>query len=1076
MSHAQVAGVETVESQAAKVGAEVEWRDATVVGVGKEKPRTLFMSYHNRDIARDNDYSLSDYYMPLGGRWDFGYWGDYREAPTSEFYDQNYDVRHWDKISVPGNWERQGFGTPIYTNMPYEFAPVNPEPPTLPEVIPVGLYRREFIIPLRLRDRDIFLCFDGVKGAATIYINGKKVGYTEDSKTRAEFQINDYVTEGANTLAVEVMRWGTGNYMECQDFWRISGMERDVYIWSQPRTRIDDFTVNATLDSTYTKGIFNLEIALKNTFVRPTGYMQVWYEIEDENKNIIDYSYAEIEMEGESVDTVRFTRELANVKHWSAENPNLYSLVLRVKKDGRFIEYTSTKIGFRTSEVKGKDFLVNGKRVLLKGVNYHEHDELTGHYLSEETILKDMKLMKEANVNAIRTCHYPQSRRFYELADQYGFYVVSEANIETHGMHYDLKKGGTLGNDPKWLNAHLERTINMYEQYKNHPSVVIWSLGNEAGNGYNFYQTYNYLKGVDSTRPVQYERAELEWNTDIYCPMYPTAERFRQWDAMADTDRPYIPCEYAHAMGNSTGGFDDMWDAIYDSENLQGGFIWDWVDQGFLEHSEDGEDVTWFYGGDYRGENGERMPSDGNFLLNGLVSADREPHPALLSQVKKTHQSVHFREVNLEKGLFEVINYYDFTHTSDFKIDWKIKQGSKTIESGALNLNLAPGDRKQITLPTVVAEAEERFVEFSVRLLEDKGLLKKGYEVAFEQFIIPATTPRGEWKASSNVRVTNLVDYVGVSSSYFSLTIDKATGSLYSYNVNGEQIIADEFGLQPLFWRAATDNDYGAGLPKKMEAWRTPSSAYRASSVEVLPSDSKTAKILSKYDLVDGTSLSVLYIVYGDGAVRVECSFKGNAESKLLIPRLGMRVRLDAKFSSLDYLGRGPEENYCDRKSGTKVGLYSSLADVEAFDYGRPQETGHHTDTRYLTLTDRGRKGIAVIADDVIEFSALRNSVEDFDGEGESVKGVDYQWTNYDPNEWRNDADAYGKRRRQTHTWDITPQPFVELCIDHRQMGVAGANSWGLMAEEQYLIKASDDAQWSFTIVPVSSKDDVTKF
>ncbi len=1053
-----------------------EWMDPEVVAVGKEHPRSSFMSYTNRDIARDNNYSLSDWYLPLNGEWDFAYFDDYREAPVSSFFFSGYSTDGWGTINVPGNWERQGYGTPIYTNHVYEFAPHNPTPPSLPEEIPVGLYRTEFSIPLLLRDRDVFLCFDGIKGGVTIYINGKKVGYSEDSKTRAEFQINDYIREGVNTLAVEVMRWSTGSYLECQDFWRISGIERDVYIWSQPRTRIDDFRVEATLDSTYSTGILDLEIALKNTFINPSGYMQVWYELEDENKNIVDYSYVEMEMAGNSVDTVRFSAEYPNIKKWSAESPNLYSLVLKVKQGGRFVEYTSAKIGFRTSEVVGDDYLINGERVLLRGVNYHEHDEETGHYLSQETIIKDMELMKMANINAIRTSHYPQGRRFYELADKYGFYVVNEANIESHGMYYDLRKGGTLANNPLWLEAHMERTENMYEQSKNHPSVVIWSLGNEAGNGYNFYQTYNYLKSVDSLRPVQYERAGLEWNTDIYCPMYPSAEWFRDV-AKREMDRPTIVCEYSHAMGNSSGGLRDMWEAIYSSDNIQGGFIWDWVDQGFIEYNADSTDIAWYYGGDYVGRYNEPMPSDGNFLCNGLVSPDRRPHPALLSEVKKVHQNFHFRLLDLKRGEFEVTNYFNFRASDEFKIIWRVVQGGKTQSSGTIKTLIPAGQSKVIKLGDITSKyKDECYVEFSVTLLNNEGLLKKGYEIASEQFVVPAKGDnREEYSSSTSLSVEQSDESIDISSSYFFLSIDSETGFLNSYNVNGEQMVDEEFGLRPLFWRAPIDNDYGAALPITMEAWREASLSLIASSVEYRK-DGGEVVVTAKYSLPESTSMEVEYRVYGSGVVAVKCDFVGNPASEGYIPRLGMRMRLPRKFYELEYLGRGPYENYIDRNYGSDIGLYTSNVAQEGFDYIRPQETGHHTDTRYLSLTGSAKSGLAFIADGSFGFSALNYTVEDLDDEGPAAKKRPYQWHNFRDDEEQNEEEAYGRRRRQSHSWDVPNRPFVELSIDHRHSGVGGDDSWGALPEDKYRVKASDSESWGFTIVPVRQKSQSAKY
>lgn len=1052
-----------------------EWQNPEVVAVGKEPARAFFMSYTNRDLARDNEYATSDWYKSLNGRWDFLYFDDYRNAPTTEFYKHNFKA-DWRQITVPGNWERQDFGTAIYTNHKYEFDPAYPAPPRLPDAIPVGLYRTEFEIPLLLRDRDVFLQFAGIKGGSTIYINGQKVGYTEDSKTAAEFLINDYIKEGRNTLSVEVMRWSTGSYLECQDFWRMSGIERDVFIWSQPKTRIDDFRVVTTLDSTYQDGIFKLDIALKNTFVSPSGPMQIWFEIEDENQNIIDYSYAEIEMEGNSVDTVRFEKILRNVKKWSAEDPNLYSLVLKIRKQGNFIEYASAKMGFRTSEIRGNQYLVNGKPVFIKGVNYHEHDEKTGHYVDEATMIKDMELMKKANINAIRLAHYPQQRRFFELADKYGFYVCNEANIESHGMYYNLQKGQTLGNNPTWLRAHMERTENMYEQGKNYPSVMFWSLGNEAGNGYNFYETYLYLKGIDTLRPVQYERALLEWNTDIFCPQYPGAEALARW-ASQPTDRPYIASEYAHAMGNSTGNFRDQWVEIYKSKNLQGGFIWDWVDQGLLEFSADSTDSYWAYGGDYK-DRGRAMPSDGNFCCNGLVSPDRTPHPAL-AEVKKVYQYVQFSVVDAARGVFEIKNIYDFTNLNKYTVRWELMANGRKIKEGVLALDVAAGDTKTVTLPVSGLKSEagvEYFVNFTVQLKQDDGLLKKEYAVATDQFELPAKGAKAVYRSSGTLKLSQNGDAIDVSSSYFSLSIDKKSGYMSSYDVNGTEMVADDFGLRPSFWRAATDNDYGSGWPKVAAAWREPTAGLTAKSVRVTDNSTSKAVVAATYALPDATSLAVTYTIYPNGIVNVGYSFTGNAASKLQIPRLGMRMRLPAAYSALEYFGRGPEENYADRKWGTDVGLYRGDASTQNFDYVRPQETGHHTDTRYLSLTAPRRGGIAIVADDLMEFNALRNSVEDFDGEGEVASAHPYQWNRHFPDEKQDNAAAYGVKPRHTHINDIQPRDYVELSLDYRMMGLAGDDSWYSRPYPPYMIDASKDVRWGFTIVPIRVAGDAAKF
>ncbi|CDN30860.1 Beta-galactosidase [Mucinivorans hirudinis] len=1044
-----------------------EWQDEKVVAVNKEQPRSFLMSYHNRDIAAKGDYTKSEYYLALNGMWKFAYFDDHKKRPL-DFYKPTYDVSRWDNIKVPGNWERQGYGTAIYTNHSYEFQPRDPNPPVLPNAVPVGLYRTTFDIPISWLSRDVYLHLGGVKSGTYVYVNGQKVGYSEDSKSAAEFCLNKYLKDGQNTLALEVFRWSTGSYLECQDFWRISGIERDVYIYSQPKTRIEDYYVTQTLDENYTNGLFKIDMCVINNFNLPSGYIQVWYELEDMQGNLVDYSYAELEMEPNARDTVRLERTIKNVRKWSAEDPQLYNLILKIKKGGVFIEYITQKIGFRTSEVRGNQYLVNGKPVFIKGVNYHEHDEVTGHYVSEETLRKDMELMKKMNINAIRLSHYPQQRRFYELADEYGFYVCNEANIESHGMYYDLHRGGSLGNNPDWLTAHMERTRNMYYQSKNYPCVMFWSLGNEAGNGYNFYQTYLWLKSVDTTRPVQYERAILEWNTDIFCPQYPDAETLREWGIMK-TDRPYIASEYAHAMGNSTGNFRDLWEMIYKYPNLQGGFIWDWVDQGFLETHEDGTEY-WAYGGDY----GVRSPSDGNFLCNGLVNPDRTPHPAA-TEVKKVHQYIQFRAVDLGKGQFEVRNIYDFTNLDKYLIKYSIRANEKVVKEGVLNLALKPGETKVVTLP--VAELKpavgvEYFVNFTAALKANDGLLKKGWVVANDQFEMPIKSEKTQYTTKGSVKITQDSEYIMVANSRFALALNKETGFLDTYNVNGQEYIADDFGLRPNFWRAMTDNDFGSGMQKHVLVWRKPSKSLKVSSMNVEQSG-ENALVTAQYSLPENCSLTITYKVYPSGVVNVGYKFKGYPQSKSHIPRLGMRMRIPAAMETLEYFGRGPEENYTDRKYGTEVGRWKTSALAAGFDYVRPQENGHRTDTRWLLLT-KGTKGAGLLieADKLLEFNALRNSVEDFDAE-DSDK--DYQWNNFCQGEKNNPAYAKWEMRKQTHINDVTPRNYVEVCLDKRQMGLGGDDSWYSRPYPKYMINAYESFDWGFTLIPVRNAAEAEK-
>ena len=564
------------------------WKDIQTVAVNKEYPRTAFMTYDNRNQALTGEYENSPYYKLLNGTWNFYYADAYKDLPANiEQPDANIA---WKEIKVPGNWEVQGYGVAIYTNHGYEFKPRNPQPPQLPETNPVGVYQRDIEIPADWDGRDIFLRLEGAKSGVYVYVNGQEVGYSEDSKNPAEFLINNYLKPGKNSLVIKIFRWSTGSYLECQDFWRMSGIERDVFLFSQPKTHIKDFNVVSTLDDTYKNGIFKLNVDVTN-HTAANKEVTVAYELLDAAKKVVAEGNTPCPVTADGQKSISFEATLSNVKTWTSEHPNLYRLLISLKDGEKTSEIIPYTVGFRRFEIKptdqiaenGKPYVclfVNGQPIKLKGVNIHEHNPETGHYVPEELMRKDFTLMKQNNINSVRLCHYPQDRKFYELCDEYGIYVYDEANIESHGMYYNLSRGGTLGNHPEWLKPHMDRTINMYERNKNHPSVAIWSLGNEAGNGYNFYQTYLWLKEREvkgMNRPVNYERALWEWNTDMYVPQYPSAAWLEEIGKKG-SDRPIAPSEYSHAMGNSNGNLAAQWRAIYKYPNLQGGYIWDWVD------------------------------------------------------------------------------------------------------------------------------------------------------------------------------------------------------------------------------------------------------------------------------------------------------------------------------------------------------------------------------------------------------------------------------------------------------------------------------------------------------------------
>ena len=1075
------------------------WKDIQTVSVNREAPRSAFMTYADREQAATMKYEQSPYYQLLNGTWKFYYVDSYKQLP--EDITSTTSLDGWKDIQVPGNWEVQGFGTAIYTNHGYEFQPRNPQPPALPEQNPVGVYRREITVPADWNGRDIYLHIAGAKSGCYVYVNGKEVGYNEDSKNPAEYLINDYLQPGKNVLTLKIFRWSTGSYLECQDFWRMSGIERDVFLYSQPKASVNDFRITSTLDDTYKNGIFRLAIDLKN-HQTSTANLAVSYTLVDKDGKTVSESEQNVSVPSDKLSTVNFQQQLPDVQTWTSEAPNLYKLFMTVKENGKVTEVIPYHVGFRRIEIKeidqkagnGKNYvvlLVNGQPIKLRGVNIHEHNPETGHYVPEELMRKDFELMKRHNINTVRLCHYPQDRRFYELCDEYGIYVYDEANIESHGMYYDLRKGGTLGNNPEWLKPHMYRTINMFERNKNYPSVTFWSLGNEAGNGYNFYQTYLWLKEADKnimSRPVNYERAQWEWNSDMYVPQYPSAGWLEQI-GQRGSDRPVAPSEYAHAMGNSTGSLWDQWKAIYKYPNLQGGYIWDWVDQGILTHDENGRPF-WAYGGDF----GTNMPSDGNFCCNGIVSPDRTLHPAM-NEVKYAHQYVGFEPVDLSKGVFKVQNRYYFTNLKKYLITYQVKANDKVIRNGKASLDIAPQESQELTVNVNGLEPKvgtEYFVNFSVTTTEPEPLVPVGYELAHEQFRLPIEPVARTFATNGPaLKCSTEGNLLKVSSSRLNFVFDKESGIVTSYKVKGTEYFDKGFGIQPNFWRAPNDNDYGSQEPKRLQIWKQSSKDFRVVEA-TLDMDGKDAVLKATYLLAAGNLYIATYRIHPSGVVKADYTFTstemeanktelseatlmatftpGNdalrkESSKLVVPRIGIRFRLPVHMNQVTYFGRGPEENYIDRNNGTLVGLYKNTADNMYFPYVRPQENGHHTDTRWLSLGKKG-KGLTIYADNTIGFNALRNSVEDFDGEEATHR--DYQWNNRDAEELKHDvATAKNIKPRQTHINDITPRDFVEVCVDMKQMGVGGYDSWGAIPDPQYLLPANKEYQWGFTIVPM---------
>lgn len=1089
------------------------WQDVNVVQVNKEHPRTQFMTYDNKSDAQSKRFEESRYYIPLNGTWKFLYVDGYKQLPENAT-DSTVSLTNWKDIQVPGNWEIQGFGTAIYVNHPFEFVERDPKTrfpkmaqPYLPEENPVGVYRREIEIPQNWDNRNIFLSIDGAKSGVYVYINGKEVGYSEDSKTSAEFKINKYVKPGKNSLVLKIFRWSTGSYLEAQDFWRISGIERDVFLWSQPKVSLRDFRVKSTLDDNYKDGIFELETTVSN-YSGGVAYGQVSYELIDDAGKTVASGTKEIGVQNSGENAITFKADVPNVKTWTSERPNLYKLLITVKKDandsGEVVPYS---VGFRRFEIApvktgeriDRLFLVNGQPIKLKGVNIHETNPKTGHYVTEELMRRDLELMKLHNINTVRLAHYPQARRFYELCSEYGLYVYDEANIESHGLYYGQE---SLSKHPEWEQAHMDRTVNMFERNKNHPSVAIWSLGNEAGNGINFYHTYRYLKDQERNfmnRPVNYERSLWDLNTDMYVPQYPSAAWLEEIGSKG-SDRPVIPSEYSHAMGNSNGNLAIQWEAIYKYPNLQGGYIWDWVDQGMEAHDEKGR-LFYKYGGDYGGPD---IASDGNFLINGLVNPDRRPHPSM-TEVKYVHQNFAFKPADLTKGTFTVINRQYFSNTDNYSFKYNITENGKIVASGDLPVSLAPQKSMEVSIPVSNLKTKpgsEYFANFQVIQKSASELIPANYVVAIEQYKLPIESPKQAYLDNSKnpeLKITAVGDFIDVKSSKVDFIFNKRSGMVTSYKVGGTEYFDKGFGIQPNFWRAPNDNDYGNGAPNRLQVWKQSSRNFNVTEAKAVKQGDNVV-VETTYLLAAGNLYSVKYNIHPSGIVKVDVEFHSTemeekkidaseatltatyspeaaaarkASSGINVPRIGVRFRIPVSMNKVEYFGRGPGENYIDRNAGSKVGLYNTTADEMYFPYVRPQENGHRTDTRWVALS--GKHGLMVVADETIGFNALRNTVEDFDSEENTNRP--YQWNNFSSEEIaaRNDADAKNKKPRQTHINDITPRNFVEVCVDMKQQGVAGYNSWGDRPLPENSIAANQNYKWGFTLVPVKNEKEIAE-
>lgn len=1020
-----------------------DWENPEIIAINKEAPHATFIPYQDERSAMDNNRLNSTSFKLLNGTWKFKYVEGPANTPSG-FQSPSYDDRGWNDIPVPSNWEIEGYGVPIYVNIPYEWTR-NPQPPLVPvDNNPIGHYRMTFQVPESWSDKEIFIFFGDVKSAFYIWVNGKMVGYSEGSKLPAEFNITPYIHEGNNQLALQVYRWSDGSYLECQDFWRISGIERDVYLVARPQAYVRDFFIHAGLQDLYTDGVFKLEAELQNSNAKKSKAITYKAKIyAPDNKTLLAAFSKDLDLSKGERQNLTFDTVFPTVQKWTAETPVLYTLVQSIyDEDGICEEATSTRFGFRTSEIRDGLLLVNGVPITVKGVNRHEHDPATAHVISEQSMLKDIKLMKENNINTVRTCHYPNDPRWYELCDQYGLYIIDEANIESHGMGYNPSR--TLGNDPRFLPAHKARVTEMVERDKNHPCVIIWSMGNEAGDGCNFDSCFSIIKWRDPSRPVHYERAEGGPNTEIYCPMYPEPEYLEEY-ASKPEKKPLIMCEYAHSMGNSTGNLQEYWDIIEEYPQLQGGSIWDWVDQGFDAKNQEGK-LYYAYGGDF-GPPG--TPSDSNFCCNGLVAPDRSPHPGL-NEVKKVYQYVDFKLIDTAQTKIAIKNKYDFKTLEHLDIVIKIYADGEMIYEGKMTgPKTKPGQEEDVKLGfSGQVPGKEYFLNFYAVTNRDEGIIPKGTILASEQIELPKlpakTAPISQSATLEPVWSTDHRSMTVTGLDFF-VTFDTASGMITSMKVdNAENIVK---GFSPNFWRGPTDNDHGSEMQMRLAIWKEAGKEQKVIKFDVTRPSRGEIRVTVHYALSHVMIPYTLeYRVFGSGDIIITGTIDPGAAELPELPRFGLNFRVPEKYNQVKWYGRGPFENYDDRKTAAFVDVYELPVSQMFYPYLRPQESGNRTDIRWMALTDDDGNGILLTGKPLFSASALPFTIDQLD---------------------------YAESRFR-HPCDLVPNDFIDVNVDLRQMGVGGNDSWGAKPLPKYLLPSSRYT-FTFAVRVIKSGDDPMK-
>jgi beta-galactosidase len=1010
------------------------WQDPNVNQQNRETRRADFFAFESENLAKQGDKTQSARYLSMEGLWKFNFVKNHQDAPM-DFFGLKYDDSQWGDFPVPGLFELNGYGDKIYKNMGYAWSTTfKNDPPHIGEINNyTGSYRRTFDLPADWKGQEVFFHVGSATSNLSLWVNGKYVGYSEDSKVAAEFNITKFLKPGKNLIAMQIMRWCDGSYIEDQDFWRFTGIAREVYLYARPKAHIQDVFVKQDWIVDSKRGVLKVD-------VKTTGKANVAMRMVFDDGQISDEFGVNEEI------------YLNDVKPWTAETPNLYTLFIYLKSGDKVLEVVKQRVGFRHIEIKGGQLLVNGQPILIKGADRHELDPDGGYIVSVERMIQDIKIMKQLNINAVRTCHYPDDPRWYDLCDEYGLYLTAESNLESHGMGY---REQTLAKRADYAKAHIERQEGNVCSFKNHPSIIVWSLGNEAGYGPNFEKAYDWVKAYDNTRPVQYEQAGHAGKTDIFCPMYMGYEDCEKY-SKTDNPRPLIQCEYAHAMGNSMGGFKEYWDVIRKNAKYQGGYIWDFVDQGLRDKSRITGKEIFTFGGDY----GRYPASDHNFNCNGIIAPDRRLNPHA-HEVRYYYQNIWVTDKGLKEGKFEVYNENFFKTLDDVEMEWFVggasgghhhdnpgrPEGMTFGHGGTIDINgIAPQQRKTITdetLKNTITRVlghhgdQEIFVIFLFKSKNGAPLIDKGQVLARQQFVLnPYQFP--EIKAeTAQVAKEEVESYVKFDAAGTTLTIGKRTGWIDYLDVDGEPMLVDRQSVMPEFWRAPTDNDYGAGFQRRLGGWRNPQMRLKECQVG-------DNGVTAKFDMPDvKATLTMTYTLTAEGEVVVRQQLTADKEAKISqLPRYGMQLQMPKQYDEVTYYGRGPVENYCDRNSSEFIGIYNNKVADEYYPYVRPQESGNHTDVRWFRVQDKQGRGLEFYSNAPMEASALNFLTEDLDDGMSKDKKID------------------------RHSGDLVERPLTQVHIQQRQMGLGCVNSWGAWPRQEYMLPYQN-YDFTFVIKPL---------